>query len=158
MRTAIVIVFTLAQAVSTVAQAQSTSSADDAAIRRVLQQHDDARNSRDWKVLSELFTQDAEQLTSSGDWRKGRAQIEKGTAQITTTTYKGGKYTTRVDTVRMLAPGVAIADGTFEIANIGSGGSRKGHSTYVLVKSGDRWRIAAARSMVPTPAGSTPPR
>jgi uncharacterized protein (TIGR02246 family) len=158
MRTVIVIVFTLALTVPTVAQAPSTSSADDAAIRRVLQQHDDARNKGDWKALGDLFTQDAEQLTSSGDWRRGRSQIEKGTAQITTTTYKGGKYTTRVERVRMLAPGVAIADGTFEIANIGSGGSRRGNTTYVLVKSGDRWQIAAARSMVPTPVGPSPPR
>jgi hypothetical protein len=57
----------------------------------------------------------------------------------------------------MLAPTVAIADGTFEISGL-AGGSRKGNTTYVLVKSGDAWRIGATRSMVPTTAGPTPQR
>lgn len=68
---------------------------------------------------------------------------------------KGGKFATKIDSVRLLAPTVAIADGTFEISNI-AGGSRKGNISYVLVKSGDGWRIAASRSMVPTAAGPTP--
>ena len=38
---------------------------------------------------------------------------------------------------------MALADGTFEISGIGGGGSRKGNATYILVKSGDAWRIAS---------------
>jgi hypothetical protein len=72
--------------------------------------------------------------------------------------YKGAKYTTKVESVRMLAPTVAMADGTFEISNIAGGSTRRGHATYLLVKSGDAWRIAAVRSMVPTPEGATPAR
>jgi uncharacterized protein (TIGR02246 family) len=141
------------------AQTSVPGSGDDAAIRRVVQQQDDARNRGDWKALGELFTNDAEQFTSSGEWRRGRAEIEKGIAQTMSTTYKGGKYASKVETVRMLTPTVAIADGSFEISGIGGGSaSRRGHTTYVLVKSGDRWRIAASRSMVPTAVGATPPR
>ncbi|MCA1583580.1 MAG: SgcJ/EcaC family oxidoreductase [Acidobacteria bacterium] len=141
------------------AQTPATSSGDDAAIRRVLQQQDDARNRGDWKALGELFTSDAEQFTSAGQWRRGRADIEKGVAETMTTTYKGGKYATKVETVRMLTPTVAIADGPFEISGIAGGsGTRRGHTTYALVKSGDRWQIAASRSMVPTAVGPTPPR
>jgi uncharacterized protein (TIGR02246 family) len=156
MRTAATLLFTLAIGVQGLAQAPA--GADAAAIRRVVQQHDEARNRSDWKALGDLFTDDAEQLTSTGEWRRGRAEIEKGVAQATTTAYKGSKYTTTVERLRMVAPNVALADGAFEIANIGGGGSRRGHMTYVLVKSGDRWRIAASRSMVPTPVGATPPR
>jgi hypothetical protein len=57
----------------------------------------------------------------------------------------------------LITPTVAIADTVFEIANI-DGGSRKGHRAYVLLKSGQKWLIAANRSMVPAPAGATPPR
>lgn len=156
MRTAFTVLFTLALGVQGLAQAPAA--ADDAAVRRVLQQHDDVRNRSDWKALGDLFTEDAEQLTSAGEWRRGRAAIEKGVAQAGATTYKGTKYTTTVEKVRMMAPNVALVDGAFEIANIGGRGSRKGHMTYLLVKSGDRWRIAAGRSMVPTPVGATPPR
>lgn len=157
MRLTITTLCALALTVPCVAQAPAARGGDEAAIRKVVQQYDDARNRGDWKVLSEIFTEDADQLTSAAETRKGRAQIEKGAAQNTATVYKGGKYVTTIETVRMLAPGVALADGTFEIGNI-KGGSRRGRQTLVLLKSGDRWRITALRSMVPTPAGATPTR
>ena len=158
MLTTMTTVFSLALTVAGFGQVAAPASADDAAIRRVVQQQDEARNRGDWKALSELFMQDAEQLTSSGTWRRGRAAIEKGVAQSMGSVYKGAKYTTKVESGRMLAPTVAMTDGTFEISNIAGGSTRRGHATYVLVKSGDAWRIAAVRSMVPTPEGATPAR
>ena len=140
-----------------VARAQAAAAGDDTAVRRVIQQHDQTRTSADWKGSANLFAEDGATLTSSGEWRRGRAQIEKGGAAAGAGVYKGAKYATTIESVRLLAPTVALADGTFEISGI-AGGSRKGHSTYVLVKSGDAWRIAASRSMVPTPVGPTPPR
>jgi uncharacterized protein (TIGR02246 family) len=157
MRTAITTLFMLALTVPAVAQTRAAPGPDETAIRRVVQQQDDARNRTDWKALAQLFTEDADQQTSAGEWRRGRAEIEKGVAQTMGTAYKGGKYVTRIERVQMLGPGVAIADGAFEIANIG-GGARRGQTTYILVKSGDQWRIAATRSMVPTPVGATPSR
>lgn len=158
MLTTMTTMFLVTLTVAGFGQVAAPASADDAAIRRVVQQQDEARNRGDWKALSELFTQDAEQLTSSGTWRRGRAAVEKGVAQTMGSVYKGAKYTTKVESVRMLAPTVAMADGTFEISNIAGGSTRRGHSTYLLVKSGDAWRIAAVRSMVPTPEGATPAR
>jgi uncharacterized protein (TIGR02246 family) len=35
----------------------------------------DAREARDPKALEALFTPDADQLTSSGEWRKGRDEV-----------------------------------------------------------------------------------
>jgi uncharacterized protein (TIGR02246 family) len=128
--------------------------ADEQAIRRVIQQYDQARTKGDWKAAAMLFTSDGTTLTSSGEWRRGRAQVEKLGAATGTTAYKGGTFTSTVESVRVLAPTVALADSRFQIANI-SGGSRRGHSAYVLVKEGDQWRIAAAQSMVPTAVGAT---
>ena len=140
-----------------VVQGPAASGSDEAAIRRVIQQHDQARTKGDWKGVAHLYTEDGATLTSAGEWRRGRPQIEKGGAAAAAGVYKGGKFTTTIDRVRGLAPTVVIADGTFEISGI-AGGSRKGNITYVLVKSGDAWRIAETRSMVPTTAGPTPPR
>jgi uncharacterized protein (TIGR02246 family) len=158
MRNALAAGLMLAVAFPAVPNGQSLAAADETAIRRVVQQHDERRSSADWKGVGSLFAEDGATLTSAGEWRRGRGQIEKGGAQAGAAVYKGAKYATKIDSVRLLAPTVAIADGTFEIANIGGSGSRKGNTTYVLVKSGEGWRIAATRSMVPTPAGPTPPR
>jgi uncharacterized protein (TIGR02246 family) len=136
---------------------QGGAGAEEGAIRQVIQQHDAARSKGDWKAAANLFVEDGSTLTSAGEWRRGRAQVESGGAKIGAGVYKDAKYTTKIDTVRNLAPNVAIADGRFEIGNIG-GGSRTGHITYVLVKSGADWRIAASRSMVPVPAGASPAR
>ena len=152
MRNVLTALFMLALASSAIAQ--GTGGGDESAIRAVIQKQDETRNKADWKGLGALFTDDAEQHTSAGEWRRGRAAIEKGVADGMATTYKGGKYTTTIDKVRMLAPTVALADGSFEISNI-AGGARRGQTTYALVKSGGQWRIAAARSMVPAATGAT---
>jgi uncharacterized protein (TIGR02246 family) len=154
MRNALVAGFVAALAVPSVVYAQQSSAADETAIRRLIQQHDDTRSKGEWNGVGDLFLEDGAVLTSSGEWRRGRAQISKGGARAGAGAYKGGKYTTKVESIRMLAPTVALADSTFEISNIG--GTRSGNTTYVLVKSGDTWRIAAARSMVPAAVGPTP--
>ncbi len=146
----------LVVALAAAARAVSGQAGDEAAIRQVVQQQDDTRNRGDWKAYGALFTKDADQLTSAGTWRRGSAEIEKNTAEMTATTYKGGKYTTTVDRVRMIAPAVALVDGAFAITNISGGGSRKGLVTLMLVKDAGQWRVAATRSMVPTPAGALP--
>jgi uncharacterized protein (TIGR02246 family) len=153
MRTAAAIVGLLVLSCPAAGFAQGSAGAEDAAIRRLVQQHDQTRSNGDWKGAAALYVEDGTTLTSAGEWRRGRAGIEKGGAALGGAVYKGAKYSTTVDSVRLLAPTVALADGTFEISGIGGGGTRKGNSTYVLVKSGDAWRIAAVRSMVPTPAG-----
>lgn len=158
MRTMLTAGVMIALALPSFAQTPAAGGGEEAAIRRVVQQQDTARNTADWKTLGAAFTDDADQLTSAGEWRKGRAAVEKGIAQGMAGVYKGGKYSTKIDTVRMVAPNVAVADGSFEIANVAGGGTRRGHIAYVMVKSGGQWRIAASRSMVPTPAGATPGR
>ena len=155
MRTTLTAVFMMALAVPALAQTRSAAAGDEAAIRKLVQQHDTARNGGDWKAMGTGFTDDADQLTSAGEWRRGRAAIEKGVAQVMAGPYKGATYGTKIDSVRIVAPNVAVADGSFEIQNVAGGGTRRGQITYVLVKSGGQWRIAASRSMVATPTGAT---
>src|SRR5688500_8412920 len=61
---------------------------DDAAGRRVIQQFDEARSKADWKTASNLYLEDGTNLTSSGEWRRGRADIEKRGAATTAGVYK----------------------------------------------------------------------
>ena len=56
MRFTATIGLTLVLLVPGAALAQATSGGDDAAIRRVVQQHDQTRTSGDWKGAANLFT------------------------------------------------------------------------------------------------------
>jgi uncharacterized protein (TIGR02246 family) len=123
-------------------------------VQKLLQDRDDARHKGDWAAYAQLFTADATVVNSDGRSFKGRAQIQKTTADLWTGVYKGARMKAIVESVEAIAPNVALADTTYEITNIAGGGSRKGRSTVVLVKSNDGWKVAASRSMVPTPAGA----
>src|SRR5687768_8481884 len=104
MRATVAIGVTLMLLVPAMARAQGTGPADETAMRRVIQQHDQARSSTDWKGVANLFVEDGTTLTSAGEWRRGRAQIEKGGATLGAGVYKGAKFATAVDNVRLLAP------------------------------------------------------
>ncbi len=139
-------------------QPTATPAADDAAIRDVVKKYVDAREQRDPKAVEALFTADADQLVSSGEWRKGRPALVTGTMASSART--GGTRTVTIETVRMIAPNVAIADGRYEIAGLAGGATRQMWSTFVMTKDKDGWRITAIRNMLPAPpvpsAPSTP--
>ena len=97
--------------------------ADEAAVRDVVKRYVDAREQRDPKAVEALFTSDSDQLVSSGQWRKGREEVVKGTLASSEAT--GGKRTITVETVRFLSPDVAIADGRYEISGTAGGGNAK---------------------------------
>ena len=52
---------------------------DEAAIRDVVKEYFGSRDRRDAATLATLFTADADQLVSSGEWRRGREELVKGT-------------------------------------------------------------------------------
>jgi uncharacterized protein (TIGR02246 family) len=122
--------------------------AEEAAVRLVVQKYVDARESRDAHAIEALFTSDADQLVSTGEWRTGRAEVVRGT--MASSQNSGGKRTIAVTSVRFLAPGVALADGRYEIAGTGSAPSRKMWASLTLTRGADGgWRIAAIRNMLP---------
>jgi uncharacterized protein (TIGR02246 family) len=159
MRTAVLIFCALTIPGSVMGQT-SRVSADEIAARRVVERLEEARHRGDWKATAALFTEDADQLTSAGEWRHGPDEIAKGGATGWAANYTGtgATYTGRVDTVRILHPTVVVVNGTFEITNIGGAGARRGYTTFVVVRRGDRWLIDVARWMVPTNHGALPPR
>src|SRR5471030_2644554 len=120
---------------------------DEAAIRGMVQKYMDARENNDPRALEALFTSDADQLVSSGEWRKGRSEVVKGT--MASSQSSGGKRTITVTSVRFLAPGVALADGRYELTGLAAGATRSMWTSLVLMRGADGWRIAAIRNMLP---------
>lgn len=130
--------------------AQAPTASDETAIREVVQKYMDTRDRQDAAALGALFTADADQLVSSGEWRKGRSEVVRGT--LASSQNSGGKRTITVTSVRLIAPGVAIADGRYELSGLAGGATRSMWTTLVLAWSSDGWRIAAIRNMLPAAA------
>src|SRR5262245_5069434 len=120
---------------------------DDVAIREVVSKYVDARERIDPKAVEELFTSDADQLVSSGEWRRGRDAVVRGTMESSRRT--GGKRAITVESIRMLTPDVAIADGRYELTWLVGGANRRMWTTLVLKRTEKGWRISAIRNMLP---------
>jgi uncharacterized protein (TIGR02246 family) len=129
---------------------------DEAAIRDVVQQYAEARNRSDAKALEALFTSDADQLVSSGEWRRGRDAVVKGS--LASSANASGRRAFTVETVRLLDPAVALVDSRYEIGGSGGAAPRSMWATWLLVKSPEGWRISAIRNMLPAPPASPPAR
>jgi uncharacterized protein (TIGR02246 family) len=127
-------------------QSVSERGADDRAVRDVVRQYVDAREARDPKAVAALFTSDADQLVSSGEWRAGRENVVSGSLA---STERGGRRTIDVERVRFVSKDVAIADGRYSITGMGEGADRRMWSTFVMTKGPAGWRIAAIRNMLP---------
>jgi uncharacterized protein (TIGR02246 family) len=120
---------------------------DEAAVRGVVEKYMDAREHRDAVAIGALFTEDADQLVSSGEWRKGRSDVVKGTLASSQST--GGKRTITVTSVRFVSPDIALADGRYELTGLAGGERRKMWTSLILKRKQDGWLIAAIRNMLP---------
>ena len=124
-------------------------SKDESAVRELVARYVDARERRDPKSVEALFTADADQLVSSGEWRKGLDAVVRGTMASSQST--GGTRTITVESVRFIEPSVAIADGRYELKGLAGGQNRSMWTTLVVKRTNDGWRIAAIRNMLPVP-------
>ena len=125
---------------------------DVAAIREIVSKYVDARERIDPQAIEALFTSDADQLVSSGEWRRGREAVVRGTMESSRST--GGRRSITVESVRFVTTEVAIADGRYELTGLAGGATRQMWTTLVLKRTASGWRIAAIRNMLPTAAAT----
>ena len=118
--------------------------ADEAAIRDLVARYVDARDHKDPQATAALFTADADQLVSSGEWRHGREELVRGA--MASSEASGGKRTITVETVRFISSDVALADGRYEIAGPSP---RRMWASLLVKRTPEGWRIAAIRNMLP---------
>jgi uncharacterized protein (TIGR02246 family) len=134
-------VLALAALAAVPASAQSNAG-DEAAVRAVITAYVDAREKRDPAAIGALFTADADQVNSAGDWRRGRDGIVKGTLESSARNTASRRIT--VKSVRFAGPGMAVVDGDYQI------GERLMWTTFVVVRQPEGWKIAAIRNSLPT--------
>lgn len=120
---------------------------DERTIRGLVAEYARAREHLDPGALQALFTPDADQLVSSGAWRHGREQLISG--MLESSRRNSGERSIDVERIRFISDDVAIADARYVIKGREGAGDRRMWSTFVAVRSGEEWRIAAIRNMLP---------
>jgi uncharacterized protein (TIGR02246 family) len=135
---------------SAMAAANGAEPNHEADIRRVIQRYVDAREARDPKDIEPLLTPDADQLVSDGTWRRGRDQLVKG--MLGSSRKNPARRTITVESVRLLAPDIALADGRYTQKGSTGGKDRVMWTAIVLKRGADGWSIAAIRNMLPAAA------
>jgi uncharacterized protein (TIGR02246 family) len=120
----------LSAVLSSAAQTPLPRGEDETAIRAVVSRYVDARQQSDAPAIEALFTADADQLVSSGEWRKGRDAVVRGTLASSQTT--GGTRTITVDSIRFISPDVAVADARYEISGLSGGQTRRMWATFIF--------------------------
>ena len=122
-------------------------SANEGAIRDIVNKYVEAREKIDPKGVEVLFTNDADQLVSSGEWRRGRDAVVRGTME--SSRRNEGKRSITVESIRFVSDDVAIVDARYDITSLAGGASRNMWTTFVMKRAGNSWRIAAIRNMLP---------
>lgn len=136
-----------------VGAAQQSATGDEAAVRKLSEDFSAALNKGDGKAAAALFTADGDYVSSTGRVARGPAEVEKLVNDQAAAAFKGMTFKVTMTSVRFVQPTVAISSGTFEASGPTA---RKGMTTAVAVKQGDKWQIAAIRAMVPAPMGAKP--
>jgi len=122
--------------------------ADEKAIKAVIQEFLDARDANDPTRLGAVLTADADQQQTSGERRRGRDAVIKGS--LSTQQSTGGKRTIAVDSIHFIAADAALADGRYDSVGRADGSDLHMLTMIVLRREAGAWKIAAIRNMVPS--------
>ncbi len=125
-------------------------SSDESAIRDLVAKYVQAREARNTEALRSLFTEDADQLVSSGDWRYGREQLVAG--MLRSSEQSPGERSISVERVRIISSTVAVADARYVIKGQTGVPERKMWSTFIAERTPDGWRLSGIRNMLPAPS------
>lgn len=122
-----------------------TSTADETAIKNLVQQVQDGWNAHDGAAFAAPFAADADYVVVNGMKIKGRDEIEKGHTQIFTTIYKDSKNMAAVNSIRFLRPDVAVVHIEWNLEFNADGAKRKSSAmnSWVVTKDNGKWSIAS---------------
>jgi uncharacterized protein (TIGR02246 family) len=133
---------------------QAAPPSDEAAVKDVVRRYVEAREQKDAAAIGALFTPDADQLVSSGEWRRGRDAVVRGT--MASSEAAGGKRTIVLETVRFVDASTALGDGRYEIAGSAGNEARRMWSSFIFKRTPEGWKIAAIRNMLPAAPAASP--
>lgn len=116
------------------------------AINQVINDYKKARETGDSVLLKSIFTEDIDQLVSSGEWRNGATEAISG--MVKSSVNNPGSRVLKVEKIKFLSNEVAMVDARYLIDQA-DGTQRKLWSSFILVKKKGKWLISAIRNMDP---------
>ena len=116
------------------------------AINQVINDYKKARETGDSVLLKSIFTEDIDQLVSSGEWRNGATEAISG--MVKSSVNNPGSRGLKVEKIKFLSREVAMVDARYLIDQA-DGTQRKLWSSFILVKKKGKWLISAIRNMDP---------
>jgi uncharacterized protein (TIGR02246 family) len=122
------------------AQTSESVSPEKAAVLELDRAYETAFAKGDATALAAFFAEDAEQTTEDGTLLRGRSEIEKAIRDGLKAN-QGAKIAISLDSVRLLAPEVAIEKGTSTVT-AKSGETNSLVYTAVYVKKDGKWKIS----------------
>lgn len=130
-----------------VSPAQSERSADDASIRKTIDNFLAAFNRHDAKGWAAPFLEDGDFTNVTGLTRHGRKEVEERFAGLFAKGLKDAHRTCTMRHIRFITLDVAAVDAEWElVGSRASDGSenpvRKGLFTWTMVKEGGKWQFA----------------
>jgi uncharacterized protein (TIGR02246 family) len=116
----------------------------------------DAWESGDSAAMAELFTADGDLVLATGLKVNGRSQIKSTLTDEHERFMKGTRFRIEVDSVRELAAGVALMDGSAQLAGVrtpdGNAVQPLPHLVFAaVVRRAGEWKFEALRISVPVP-------
>jgi uncharacterized protein (TIGR02246 family) len=124
-----------------------SSSGDEAAIRKLEMQQQDAWNKHDAKAYASLFTENGDCVNVVGWWWKGRSEIEKKLTAAYAFVFRESVLTIADVDVKFPLPNVAIAHVRWTMVGAKTPEAypkpQQGIQTQVLQKTNGNWLIVA---------------
>jgi uncharacterized protein (TIGR02246 family) len=139
---------------------------DDAAIRALEVQQQEAWNRHDAKAYAALFTEDGDCVNVVGWWWKGRAEIEKKLTDAYVFVFSESVLTIGEVTSRFLQPDLAVVHVRWTMTGArtpqGIPTPQQGIQTQLVQKHAGKWLIATFQNTnsvpeMPFPKGPPPP-
>lgn len=138
----------LAMVVSALAAAPGArQSADETAVRAVLDRFYDGWNSHDIDKMVSAYADDVDHINVFGEWHKGHAEISQDLTLLHNGPARPGRKVPTIEKLRFLGPSVVVA----QVSSTSPAGRNLG--TYVLEKRREGWLVVSFTNVIPT----TPP-
>jgi uncharacterized protein (TIGR02246 family) len=148
---ALMVLVAVASTAATLAGAQAQAGEDSAALRNTVEAYERVWSTHDASAVAMFFSEDADMLIGNGPMVRGRQAIQEAWSVYFARQDEGRVGTFTIDTIRAIAPGVAVVNIDSRTGGRSSNGqelpTRLARGTWVMVRQSEGWLISALRAL-----------